>query len=343
MLYSCDDSYAECELVAPTEPDTRAPLPRLVAIVVTHDRLAALRKTVERLLAIPEAQLAAVIVVDNASRDGTGAWLQALGDPRLRVCHQAMNLGGAGGFAAGLDHARRTLDPDWFVLMDDDARPVPGAIARFHAQDLDAWDAFAAAAYHATGAICEINRPTRDPFATWAVFLRTLRAGREGFHLDRSAYAGAMPIPIDGASFVGLFLSRRALRMAGLPDRDLFIYADDAIQTLRLSRAGGRLAFAPAIRFEHDIEGREGPGSTVPLWKVYYLHRNSLILYRQAAGGWFWMICLIVIPRWAARARAYPGRRRAFARLFARGVWDGLQRRTDVAHETVLAWAARSS
>ncbi len=48
---------------------------RLVAVVVTHNRLDKLKDTLARLLESPLAELAALVVVDNASSDGTGDWL----------------------------------------------------------------------------------------------------------------------------------------------------------------------------------------------------------------------------------------------------------------------------
>ena len=47
----------------------------------------------------------------------------ALGDARLQVIALADNRGGAGGFAEGMRQAVAQLDPDWILVMDDDARP----------------------------------------------------------------------------------------------------------------------------------------------------------------------------------------------------------------------------
>lgn len=312
---------------------------RLVAIVVTHNRITQLRTTVLALLADPADRLHALVVVNNASTDDSADWLDSQPDPRLHVLHLNRNIGGAGGFAAGLDHARRSFDPDWFVLMDDDARPRPDALQVFHSSDLAGWDAIAGAAYHPHGAICDINRPTLDPFSNWRKFLRTLCAGREGFHLNTTAYAQKSPVQVDGASFVGLFLSRRAITLGGLPEHDLFIYGDDALQTLRLSRAGGRIAFLPTIEFEHDTSTNTELQNTAPLWKVYYRHRNTLILYHMAAGWLFWPICLVVIPRWVLRSRDYPGQRMLFLKLFLRAIRDGLRGRRKIEHDKVLQWA----
>lgn len=312
----------------------------LAAVVVTRNRLAQLRVTLARLLETPGHVLAAVVVVDNASTDGTADWLAAQDDPRLIVRRSAANLGGAGGFEAGMRLAAARLDPDWIVVMDDDARPAPGALAAFAAADRAGWDALAAAVRLPDGRICDMNRPVMNPFRHAGTFLRTaLGGGRAAFHLGDSAYApGAGMRRVDGASFVGLFLSRAALARAGFPDGRLFLYAEDGLYTLGLTRAGGRIGFAPEIGFEHDCS-TFADGGFAPLWKAYYYHRNLLLLYRAAAGVWFWPALLVIVPKWVARARRQRGARRAYLRLLARALADGLAGRTAVPHAEVLALA----
>ena len=121
--------------------------------MVTHDRPAQLRLTVGALLASPPDQLAGLLVVDNASRPDTAAWLAAQSDPRLRVLTLPENRGGAGGFEAGMRHALAAMQPDWLLLMDDVARPEPGALAAFHALDRAGWDAVAGAVRHPDGSL----------------------------------------------------------------------------------------------------------------------------------------------------------------------------------------------
>ncbi|MDN5788925.1 glycosyltransferase, partial [Pseudorhodobacter sp.] len=229
---------------------TRVGASRLVAVVVTHNRLAKLQVTLAALLATPAMQLAMVIVVDNASKDGTAGWLKTQNDPRLDIRLLPDNRGGAGGFAAGMQAAMADHAPDWVVVMDDDAYPQPGAFGAFHDTDLTGWDAVAAAVYFPNGAICEMNRPSRNPFWHMPVFLRTLfrLGGRSGFHLDPAAYADDAPaLQVDITSFVGFFVSKAAIAKMGYPNPALFVYGDDGIYSLRLSQQGGRIGFMPHI------------------------------------------------------------------------------------------------
>lgn len=321
-----------------------APSETLCAVVVTYNRLEQLKVTVARLLEAAPEHLAHLVVVDNASTDGTAEWLAGVDDPRLEVLTSAVNDGGAGGFHRGLAHARGAFDPDWYVIMDDDGRPEPGALAVFHGADKRGWDAVAAAVYLPGGLeICDMNRPCFNPFWSWPAFRRTLRKGRRGFHLAAPDYRaadapGGGVMAVDVSSFVGLFIARSGLERAGLPDGSLFVYGDDGLYTLGLSAAGGKIAFMPRIRFEHDCQTLEaGSGRFQPLWKAYYYHRNLLMLYRAAAGVWFWPALALILPKWLLKARAHGGQRLAFVRLLLRAVRDGLRRRTGTDHAALVA------
>lgn len=305
-----------------------APRLRLVALVVTHNRRAELERTLARLLASPPEILHGIVVIDNASNDGTSLALAGNGDPRLSVEIQCKNLGGAGGFARGISLAQERFDLDWLVLMDDDARPEDGALDAFHAAqsqpDETKYDALAAAVYTPDGDICMMNRPKNlPPYAQGAFWRNVLRRGAGAFHLGAHAYAQNAAQPIEAASFVGLFLSRRALALAPLPDAALFIYTDDIIYTLSLTKAGGRIGFAPYVRFEH-ARSNLPEGRISPLWKAYFYHRNLLRLYRFVVGKWAWLMVPGLFIVWMSRVRLYPrGQKWAYVTL----IWYALRGR----------------
>ncbi len=309
-----------------------------MAVVVTHNRLDQLKCTVARLLESPQSHLAGLVVVDNASSDDTAAWLSGVADPRVDVVRSETNLGGAGGFEKGLRHAVHAFAPDWMVVMDDDARPEPGALAAFHAEPRGEREAWAGAVRYPDGRICDMNRPWINPFWHKRAFLRSLWSGRDGFHLSLQDYDRKGPCAVDGGSFVGLFLSRRAIERAGYPDGRLFIYGDDVLYTLSISAMGGRIAFDPRVRFEHDCGTlTEGVRVLRPLWKVYYFHRNQLMVYRMAAGPvLFWPVFLVKWLKWRARARHYGADRKAYLRLLAHAVRDGVRHRRNRRHAAVL-------
>ena len=317
---------------------------RLAALIVTHNR----REKLELCLAHTLAQgFDRVLVIDNASDDGTAAWLARQDDPRLEVLRLAENGGGAGGFAAGLARlagpgasrpdSQPDSQPDWIALFDDDAWPGPGAVAAFRARadglDPDcagpgAIAALGAAVLTPAGRPAELNRPALNPFWHIGTLLRSLAGGgREGFHLHEGDYAPEAPErAVDALSFVGFFLARGAVARAGLPDAGLFIYGDDTIYSLTLRRAGLGLRFCPAIRFVHDCGHALAPR---PIWKVYYLCRNGVRMARAAAGPWLFALALgWYLLAWTRKARLYPpAERRLYRRMMRAGLRDGLRGR----------------
>ena len=146
-------------------------------------------------------------------------------------------------------------------------------------------------------------------------------------------------IAVDASTFVGFFVSRAAIARVGYPDGRLFVYGDDGLFTLTLSQTGAAIGFAPSIHFEHDCSTFSGARLT-PLWKVYYYHRNLLLFYRQAGGWRFWPALAVLLPKWVAKLRHYPGEQGAFLRLLGYAVRDGLTGRLDATHADVQALAA---
>ena len=70
----------------------------IAAVVVTYNRLDLLRQCVEALRSQTEA--CDILVVNNASTDGTDRWLDEQQDVNSR--NTGSNLGGAGGFNYGM-------------------------------------------------------------------------------------------------------------------------------------------------------------------------------------------------------------------------------------------------
>lgn len=314
---------------------------RLIAVVVTFNRLAHIKLTVPRLLSEP---IDRVVVVDNGSTDGSREWLRAQVDDRLRVVESPVNGGGAGGIEMGMRTAMAEDAPDWLIIMDDDARPEPGAIAQFRQMNLEGADAVSGGAYMPDGTVCEMNRPSINPFWHRGMLWKTLLKGRMGFHVSDAAYEEAGLKDIDAGSFVGLFVSRKVVEAVGYPDGRLFIYGDDVMYTLGLSKAGFRLVFAPSVRFEHDCSAVAGWGSGPkvyrPYWKIYYNYRNGLLMYRMAAGPlFFWPVLVLSVLRWVRSAGAYGEDRAIYLKLLRLGILDALRNRRDRTHAEIMAIA----
>lgn len=67
-----------------------------------------------------------IVVVDDASADGTADVLAALGEPRLRIVPHERNRGISAARATGVKHARG----EWLVFLDSDWELFPHTLAR---------------------------------------------------------------------------------------------------------------------------------------------------------------------------------------------------------------------
>jgi dolichyl-phosphate beta-glucosyltransferase len=85
--------------------------PQLSAVVPAYNEAAVIATTVKALLAALERQGLSheVLVVDNASTDGTVAAVEAIGDQRVRVLRNSHNLGKGGSMRRGMLEADGAL------------------------------------------------------------------------------------------------------------------------------------------------------------------------------------------------------------------------------------------
>ena len=100
-------------------------------VVVTHNRpeyLKKLLKSIQDMTILPEN----VTVVDNASDAETADVIRRVqnSNPSLTIVHHRLetNIGGSGGFSAGVNRAL-TEGIEWLWLMDDDVEVLPDGLA----------------------------------------------------------------------------------------------------------------------------------------------------------------------------------------------------------------------
>ncbi len=244
---------------------------RIVAIVVTYNRLPMLR----RCLAALEAQQGAfadILVVDNHSTDGTGRALAPLAEAgRLCYYDTGANLGGAGGFSFGM---KRAVEAGYTHLwvMDDDCIPEPMALAALVAADrrlAGEYGFLSGRALWKDGSLCRMN-----------IQKTTLRSRLDS--MERSLE------PVMMATFVSAFFPAERVRAVGLPIKEFFIWADDLEYTRRLSRLYPCYAVADC-RVLHAMESNRrvdiATDSPARLERYRYLYRNEVFLYRRE-GAW---------------------------------------------------------
>lgn len=237
---------------------------KVIAVVVTYNRLELLKKCIEKLR---ENRPAQIIVVNNDSTDGTAQWLENQTD--LLVIHQE-NLGGSGGFYTGIQKAMEE-DADWIWCMDDDVFPHSDCLTNLLRFTEDSSTGILAPRRLMDGEIftndfCRYN--LTNPFRS--MYQKRLK----GKDIQK-------PTEIVGTAFEGLFVSRTVIEEIGFPNKDLFIFCDDTDFCLRAHLAGFRLLYIPDALmdkehfFNHDTWAERQQKKK---WKRAYQVRNSAYL-----------------------------------------------------------------
>ena len=315
---------------------------KTVAVIVTYNRLDALKVTVGNTLA---QDFHTVVVVNNLSTDGTKEWLDEQTDPRLHAIHSGANLGGAGGFHLGFEHAAyKVPDADWMVAFDDDAYPEPGTLDAFNRLEIPPEvGSVAAAVYMPDGTISEMNRPSVNPFWHLKDLISTAFRGRQGFHVSDEDYELETHQEIDASSFVGFFLRLSLIRggQIGLPRSELFIYSDDIIYVLEMRRTGAKHWFVPWLNFSHDCETLVNQQDIYrPLWKVYFTYRNRLEMWRIASGLFYPLVLLVKVPKLFLTVRFYePHERKKFLAIASKAIRHGLVRNYSATFAEVIEFS----
>ena len=104
---------------------------KIAAVVVTYNRKALLLENIESLLSQTVSDLLDIVIVDNASTDGTKEALgKYVSNEKIIYKNTGANLGGAGGFQYGIRYAAEN-GYEYVWVMDDDCMPTSTALENF--------------------------------------------------------------------------------------------------------------------------------------------------------------------------------------------------------------------
>jgi GT2 family glycosyltransferase len=244
---------------------------RIVAVVVTWNRRDLLRESLDALLGqtSPPAQ---IVVVDNASTDGTPDLLAAE-YPELEVLRLDTNTGGAGGFSAGIERAL-TFEPDLVWLLDDDTVPTPGAAEAL----ADAWSG-----YQVTTGQRPAVLASRVVWTDGRDHPMNTPRSKPGASSEELAAAGQVGCtPIRSASFVSIMCDAEVIGERGLPVADYFLWNDDFEYSTRLIRDRAGL-YCPESVVVHKTKVF-GSTDADPGERFFYEVRNKVWLFSRSTG-----------------------------------------------------------
>jgi hypothetical protein len=264
--------------------------PAVDVIIVSHNTRDDLLRCLASLFAHPPRALGVVVVVDNASRDGTVDAVRAAW-PAARVMTLDRNIG----FAAANNRAITATTSPLVLLLNSDTIVPAGAIDLL-SDRLIATGAAAAGPrlVDALGRPEVSFGPHLSPGAELIQRWRVRLAGRRGV-LARKYIAHLLgrERQVDWVTGACLLVRREAALAAGLFDERYFMYEEDVDFCAALRARGGRVLFAPGTTVTH-LRGRSV--RTAPDATRAHYDRSHLAFYEKHAPRWAW--CL----RWWLRA-----------------------------------------
>jgi GT2 family glycosyltransferase len=286
------------------------------AVVVAYNRQALLRECLLSLQAqthVPDM----ILVVNNASTDGTAQMLSAE-FAQLEVLTLAENVGGAGGFHAGMKWAYEQ-GYDWLWLMDDDGRAAPDCLEKLlaHARP--------------NSVMVPVQRDSQS-----GRLYGISRWHKHQYDVTDEIMAQGQPVAGDFLfTFVGPLISRKIVEQIGLPNKDFFIWFDDHDYALRIqSQTKAEIIVVPDALFHHDFFGqtrevsffgRRSQRSTQSAWKTYYGTRNQIYTLTRTRRNVPELLARLYIElQYLAGEMIYEPDRWQRARMRLMGVRDGM-------------------
>jgi GT2 family glycosyltransferase len=253
---------------------------RAFAVVVAHDGGEKLVTCVRALLGSGYAAMH-VLVVDNASHDGTFERIEAMQEESVSLLRMRSNLGFAGGVNAGVAHLQAHSEPapdDVVILVNQDCVIRPGAVGALVTRALSdrsigivgarllAWDGrtleHAGGMIHANGLTDHVGRGVPDS----ALFAS----------------------PRDVEYVTGALFAFRVSTWTALGPFDAGyqpLYFEEVDYCVRARRAGLRVVYEPASVALHTDGGSSGgPDSPLFLRRYHRSRMRFLARYRLRRG-----------------------------------------------------------
>lgn len=262
--------------------------PGLSIVIVSFNTRDDLERCLESLATAPPAASHEIVVVDNASTDGSPEAVRARW-PSVRVLVQPENTGFARANNAGIRASSGVL----VLLLNSDTLVPPGAIDTLMAR-LAAHPEAAVAGPRLVDARGEVElsfgtmiSPVAELRQKVLVALHHRRVGPVARLVARATSRERL---VDWVSGAALLVYRHDAELAGLLDERYFLYTEDVDFCAAIRARGRRILFTPAATIVH-LRGRSR--ATAPKTMNVAYRRSHLAFYEKHH------------PRWAGLLRAY--------------------------------------
>jgi GT2 family glycosyltransferase len=264
-----------------------------------------LKDCLESLLATSD--VAEIVVVDNASKDGSLEGITGSGT-RVKFVRNSSNLG----FAGGVNQAFAATTAPFVLILNPDIGVAPGVVARMR-DFLARQPKAAAVGGHVGGDYLPRQLPT----------VVSLVRENLGFPRRPQAPEGDLPCAIEQPAAAALMVRRSAyLHVGGFDDRYFPAWYEDVDFCRQLKTAGWQVYFDPSARFTHGGGYSARTMGTSSFAAAYY--RNQLRYVHKHMGGAAGIaIRCSIAAGMVARTMLAPGNAGAYWAVFvgALGKW----------------------
>ena len=258
-----------------------------------------------------------VIVIDNASSDGSLEWLESVfgRDSKLRIVRGLSN----DGFAKACNRGVALATGEFVFFLNPDCELEEGAMACL-LEAIQADDQVGMVGGLLLNPDGSEQAGGRRAIPTpWRSFVRAFGLARFSkrwpklffdFHLHKEPLP-KIPIEVEAISGACMLVKRDAMQEIGLLDEEYFMHCEDLDWCIRFCRGNWKILFVPEAKMLHH----KGVCSrTRPIFVEWHKHRGMMRFYRklfshQYPGVLMWLVSVGVLLRFLLVASYHTVRR----------------------------------
>jgi len=223
--------------------------------IVNYNTRELLDRCLASLLRYPPPGEYEIVVVDNASQDGSVEMLREK-YPQVRVIACAQNIG----YAAGNNLALQDCQARYALILNSDIEVFPKALTRLQ-EFMDT---------HPQAGMCgaRLILPDGSIQPSCATDLSLRKFATQQLLLDRTGLAKytfgeywldvsrvTEPIEVEQLTGACMYCRRAAIQEVGFMDEGYWMYVEDTDYCLRFRKAGWKLYYVPQALMRHELGG----------------------------------------------------------------------------------------
>ncbi len=270
----------------------------LAVVVVNHNAGAYLEACLRSVYANAGGAGLEVVVVDNASTDGSARAASAA-VPQATLIETGRN----GGFAAGVNVGIRATTAPYVLVLNPDAEVWEGTLAGLVklADERPRAGAIGPMIRNSDGTVYPSGRTVPSiGTALGHAFLGAVWPDNPWSRSYRLAdWDRSTEREVDWISGAAFLLRRAALDEIGLLDERFFLYAEEVDLFKRLRDAGWTIVFTPELEVVHEQGVSTGRSR-----RMHLIHSESVARYFEKHHGTGWRRPLVPVARIVLRLRA---------------------------------------